>query len=376
MKNLLKFVFLAPVMALTCCNENMNGPDWADKERSPMEILLEDFYASVHPGSRADVPFEIIGLSKKTYRVENDSVIEISETRGSDGETFDVKIATLKFDNTLGYSVFSDDERINRVFFFTENGSISDTIYNLPLKELIDCAPYIAIETMESNNNTRAESETRFYKDNFCPFNWNQNSPYNWYGSVCGCDKPGYGGQTPIGCVTTAVAQAIATIGTFPGTYYGNKDLDFSKFRRQYEYGASLDEKWQIAQFFHEIAHGCQVKFACGGSSTTAKAAYRYLRDLNFDCTYSTGGIDVDRVKETLRIGIPHLISGDDGESGHMWMISGLRDQTYGVDFWCNWGWGGNSDGWSAGNPYTYKDHNEVSHAFPKNLKQIYINSK
>ena len=192
------------VMVLTACNENMNEPDWISKEKSQMDLLLENFYASVHPDSRAENPFEIIGVSKKTYKVENDSAFEV----------------------------------------------------------------------------------------------------------------------------------------------------------------------------FHEIAHGCQVKFACSGSSTTAKAAYRYLRDLNFDCTYSTGGIDVDRVKETLRIGIPHLIGGADGESGHMWIISGLRDQPYGVDFWCNWGWGGNSDGWSAGNPYTYKDHKEVSHAFPKNLKQIYINSK
>ncbi len=366
---------IAASVALVACSESFDGPDLPSKDKSPMEALLGDFYASVHPGSRAEAPFEIIGVSKKTYRVENDSAIEVTGTRSLDGETFDVKVATLKFDNSLGYTVFSDDECINRVFFFTENGNIADTADIQPLKELIDCVPYIAIETMQYGF-TRSESESRYYKDNFCPYNWNQNSPYNLYASVCGCDKPGYGGQTPIGCVTTAVAQAIATIGSFPGTYYGNRNLDFSKFRRQYESGASMDEKWQIAQFFHEIAHGCQVEFACSGSGTSVKAAYWYLKDLNFDCSYSTGAIDVDRVKTTLRLGIPHLIGGGDGDGGHMWLISGLREQPYGVDFWCNWGWGGHSDGWSAGNPYTYKDYTGASHSYPKNLKHIYINSK
>ena len=376
-KKILRLWPIAASVALVACSESFDGPDLPSKDKSPMEALLGDFYASVHPGSRAEAPFEIIGVSKKTYRVENDSAIEVTGTRCLDGETFDVKVATLKFDNSLGYTVFPGDARPNRVFFFTENGNIADTADIQPLKELIDCAPYIAIETMQVEPENGTRTEERVYIDNICRFQWGQGTPYNWYGSVCNCIccSSFWGGQTPMGCSTVAVAQAIATMGTFHGTYYGNKDLDFSKMLSSY-LGATVEQKWQISGYMHEIAHGCQVKYGCagkGGSKTTLKAAYRYLKDLGFDCDFSEKSLDVNRVIVGLKKGIPLLMRGGEGEDGHQWIITGICKQTYGYDFWANWGRDGFSDGWCAGNPYTSNDKSEY---YPKDHKYVYFNSK
>lgn len=350
-------------------------------ESCPEEKFLEQVYSRLYGNSRSARPFEIIDLTTKTYEVINDSAIEVLPTRSENSgyPTFRVKTAVLDFKGTKGFAVFSDDENIDRVFFITEKGDLSNVEMIEPLSELLESIPQDVVDMLDETENgigTRTTLANELI-DNICRFKWGQCGPYNLYASVCHCTTctDRFNKQTPIGCVTTAVAQAIATMGVFPGTYYGNKNMDFSNMEVDYR-NVSWDKRWKIGQFFHEIAHGCQVKYMCsekGGSKTTFNVANQYLSEIGYSSVYVKGGIDASRVLSGLRQGIPHLIGGNrDGGAGHAWIITGISIHNGKVDYYCNWGDNGDYNGWSYGNPYTKSS----SYVYKNNNDHIYINSK
>lgn len=363
---------------MTACSDNDIS---STNEILPEKSFLEQAYNRLYGNSRSVDQFDIIELETKTFEIVNDSAVEIKPTRNhnTENQVFNIKTAILNFKGTNGFAVFSDDDIIKRVFFITENGDYTYVDKIEPLKELIDGIPQNVVAMLNDSNNCLTRTALPNQRiENICRFKWGQGSPYNLYASVCNCPTcTKLGGQNPIGCVTTAIAQAIATIGVFPGTYYGNKNIDFSKCEIDYR-KASLDKKWQIGQFFHEIAHGCQVKYGCSegeykGSITTLSVAQQYLSEIGYKCVYEKGTIDVTRVLANIKQSIPHIMGGNSGTAGHTWIITGISINNGQIDYYCNWGSNGDYNGWSYGNPYS-TPHNEYS--YPNNHDHIYINSK
>lgn len=177
------------------------------------------------------------------------------------------------------------------------------------------------------------------------------------------------------GCVTVATAQAIATMGKFNGTFYGNRDIDFTQLPA-YGFFMNDAQAQTVAQFFHEVAICCQAEFGCNGSGSTIKAAYQYLKDLGYNCTYEEKEINVAKLKDELSKGIPHLIAGRSFEAGHMWIVDGLKITGGKTYFNCNWGWGGASDGWADSYPFIPNGETDIKNIFSQNIRNIYIYSK
>ena len=100
-------------------------------------------------------------------------------------------------------------------------------------------------------------------------------------------------------------------------------------------------------------------------------AAYRYLNDLGYLCSYVNGGyIVIDKLIENLQAGSPTLVSGfvSTTGSGHMWIVDGFRNTSGTNEYHCNWGWDGSSNGWAA----DYWTANSNS-SYPINRSYIYL---
>ncbi|MDE5773001.1 MAG: C10 family peptidase [Muribaculaceae bacterium] len=316
-------------------------------------------------------------IERHEYSLE-DYVSDSTLTRANiiNADPFEIQTVKLDFGDTQGYSIVSDDDRLNRVFFYTESGNISDTTFIQGLKETIREYPLTAsiLILNDIGKETRA-NEIKTLVNQLVRFEWHQGEPFNNYAPYCNCSKCiSEGNHMPIGCAAIAVAQTIATLGTFKGSFYGTRDLDFSKLPNQ-GWQMTGVQKVQIAQFLHDIALNCQMKFSCDGSATYPEAVYNYLSDLGYNCTFvKNGTIDSAKMLDLLLNGIPQLMAGSNKSVGHMWIVDGMRLQNGAFDYHCNWGWGSEySNGWSIGNEYT--DSSGIN-TYPKNKSYIYINSK
>ncbi len=321
--------------------------------------------------------FKILDIERHEYSLE-DYVSDSTLTRANiiNADPFEIQTVKLDFGDTQGYSIVSDDDRLNRVFFYTESGNISDTTFIQGLKETIREYPLTAsiLILNDIGKETRA-NEIKTLVNQLVRFEWHQGEPFNNYAPYCNCSKCiSEGNHMPIGCAAIAVAQTIATLGTFKGSFYGTRDLDFSKLPNQ-GWQMTGVQKVQIAQFLHDIALNCQMKFSCDGSATYPEAVYNYLSDLGYNCTFvKNGTIDSAKMLDLLLNGIPQLMAGSNKSVGHMWIVDGMRLQNGAFDYHCNWGWGSEySNGWSIGNEYT--DSSGIN-TYPKNKSYIYINSK
>ena len=357
--------------------------------KSEIQQMLENFYQSVSsPSSRGTALTPVIDdIDRQTYEIVGDSAIQVPKnTRAVTQQVnadslFDLAYVTFHIGKQKGYSVMSDDKRLHRIYFYTPDGEVGDTAQIQALKAYLSFVPQFAKDNIQDTKLTRAtESSTLVSQVGpLLKTYWGQGAPYNNYAPVCtnaSCDDQIYnGGHNPIGCVTTATAQFIAHCGKFHGTFYGNKNIDFASLTsHRYPY---TNEYQQIAQFFHEVALCCQVKFGCGASNSSLKSAYQYLRDLGYNCDYVEGGIDTQRLYSELSKNIPHLIAGTTGKNkpGHMWVLDGLRQYSDGSYYYhCNWGW--NSDySWVYGNPYTAELNGAKIAEFGYNLRQVYTQS-
>ncbi len=369
-------VIMTAWVVTSCCEETPpNQEEMLNASNSRIYELISNYANARVAPTRSKTTFTITNIARQKYEI--DQFVEDSTLTRSglcNAEPFEIQTVSLDFGDKEGYAIVSDDSRLNHVFFYTESGHISDTTFIKPLKEIVEEYPQIAsdIIVLNQEEQTRADGGIIPIVNPITRFEWDQKPPFNNYAPYCTCIScRAIGNHMPIGCVTTAVAQTIATIGKFKGTFYGTKDINFKSLPK---YGNSFygTQKEQIAHFFHEIALNCQVKFGCSSSVTQAVAAYNYLIDLGYNCTLAKGAIDSAKIIQNLKKGYPQLAAGSDSDGGHMWTIDGIQVQNSRYDYYCNWGWGyGRSNGWSTGNHYTTQDGKD---SFPKNTQYIYVN--
>lgn len=383
MKKSIYFLLLG--MLMTACSEDSDLALINESvQKDPAAQLAEDFFLSVHPDKTrtSNKGFVVDAIERQIYHAVGDTVLPVEVTRAAidDSLAFEIQTITFHTGDQQGYAVVSDDERLKTVYYFTENGQLSDTADIAPLKEFIDSIPLFAHDEMSSASTSAkiTRSTTTMLVSPILRTYWNQDWPYNLYAKACNCSscsEYNMKGHNPIGCVATATAQAIIKCERFHGTFYGNKDIDFSSLPDAIGvnfYIADSTMITKVGQFMHEVALGCQIKFGCNGSSSHGKAAYHYLLDMGYDCSYVEGSIDTARLIQELQNGYPHLIGGSSSSSGHMWIIDGVRVENNVFSYHLNWGHGFASNGWSNGNPYTKPG---TSNQYSSGLAHIYINS-
>lgn len=189
---------------------------------------------------------------------------------------------------------------------------------------------------------------------------WNQGMPYNRY-----C--PEKGGQTSMtGCVATAMAQVIRTIGYANGSGYktnnsGDATVEFTYTNHDFKLHDLPDEASYSSATGEQIDAVAELMLACGISvnmsySPSESGAYSYNVPLALkdyfgygDDTeiYSRASFSVAKwesmIYRELELGRPVYYSGNDGNVGHAFVVDGY----YGLGLWhVNWGWGGMSDGY------------------------------
>ena len=378
MKNIIYFFFLG--MLMTACNEDPELTLFDESiQKDPAALLVEDFFLSVHPHETRSTFMGLVidNIERQMYHAVGDTVLPMKITRATmdDSLTFEIQTVTFHAGDQQGYAVVSDNNRLNKVYYLTDSGIISDTAFIPPLKELIDSIPLFARKEIESKYHkvqTRAAGD--IFIDNIVQTKWSQGWPFNLYAKACNCTQCNdsiFLGHNPIGCTNVAVAQLIAHYGMFTGTYYGNQNINFATLpTKSFLYEYYPEKVGVVAQFFHEIALCCETDFGCSGSIATPRAAYNYLRDMGYSCTYATGAINQSLLRQDLQNDFPHLISNDD----HTWLITGMKIENSVFTVYCNWGHGGASNGWSYTNPFVEHTINYGDITYSGTYHHIYLN--
>lgn len=292
-------------------------------------------------------------------------------------DSYDIHTVSVDFGESRGYVILSDTPEINQVFYYTEEGSISDTIQNGHLKDMIDIYPEIAAEIISGKiEGTRnyIPPQPDMYIEPLVRFTWHQGYPYNLGAAYCDCASCSQMGKhKPAGCVTIAVAQVLAAMKKFRGTFFGNRDIDFDNLPSRYNSYATKDQILTLTSFIQEIALNCQIQFTCKGSSTSAEEAVNYIRDMGIDVDHVVENLNTDRFIRNLQNGLPHLICGvSKQKKGHMWILDGFKRENGTGYYHINWGNGNpGSNGWSIF--YNYQDFGDHVLHYHKNHQQLYF---
>lgn len=355
-------------------SESMEKPDMAD----PLYQKVNAYYNIVHQNesnlTKSDgAEIKITGVQTSRYDLEG-NLIDDSDgaTRSGEAEdSFTISTLDLDFGETQGYAILSDDPRIDRMFFYTENGSPNDSCMIPGLKMVMETYPQVAAdilaETKKSGVTRAAVGETTETIPNFVRFTWGQEKPYNACAPYCDCAACSKRGNHQLaGCVTVAVAQYLAARGVFNGTYYPNRNVDFSTFPEDIKIWTAAQEACVVA-LFREVAHNCQIQFGCIGTSGHYSAVVNYLNEIGIPASESSDFYP-SKVKAQFQKGIPFIIRGNDGSTGHMWLLTGMVShydangviQSY--DYYCNWGWDGRSNGWSVGNAFCPRPYYNITY--------------
>ncbi len=189
---------------------------------------------------------------------------------------------------------------------------------------------------------------------------WNQRDPYNM---LC----PTLAGERCVtGCVATAMAQIIRTIGYAKGSGkrsivydsnvvefdYEATPIDFDNLLDTYGYYDTKESKTAVAQLM--LACGLSVSMVYGTSesgSQSTNVAYALINNFGYDKNYTKGFSRRDYsaayweslIYTELLEGRPVYYSGVSNTGAHAFVVDGYRPE----GLWhVNWGWGGRSNGY------------------------------
>lgn len=176
---------------------------------------------------------------------------------------------------------------------------------------------------------------------------WEQTGGFNDALSYINCS--GYPFQVYAGCVPIAMAQVMKYY-QYPSNYnWSSMPID---------YGTTT-----TANFIKDIhnaittAYGSgQPIYNCDGTGVGSSLNMGNVLKTQFNYTSADWtNFDSNVVKNNIELNRPVILSGDDGQYGHMWVCDGYRITTYyfadctGVGyfhFYMNWGWGPGYNGW------------------------------
>lgn len=362
----------------TSCTVSQEEPDFVKVDYNDFDSkkisMVVDFYESVSGTSSRSLERKLIvdDIKSDYYRAELENIpkkMVIIETRAEeDSMVFDISTVVFHIGESKGFALLSTHKKINRIFFFTQNGELGDTTNNIILRDILLDAPFAGTSMLSDGISDDEEDQEEdpenpnggtpsgigggsdyLYNDTL-KTKWGQGIPYNRYVKYCDCEKCshiGRGYHMPVGCVAIATAQFIAKFGNFNGTFYANRNIQFDLFNNKTR-PTTAGEEETIAFFVREVALGCQIKFGCSGSSSHTKSAYQYLKDIGYDVSYHEDHMDQNTAKKCLSQGWPMIMGGNEGLTGdgHAWILDGMRHSKGKTEYHCNWGWYGDSDGW------------------------------
>jgi hypothetical protein len=362
-------IFMLVVLSffvVSCGKEDVSFPN----EENSVQRMLREYYNSFNPQTRGqDYPI-VTDFDKQYFKIVGDSIVQYTQLIKSDIDSSLFDVTTVEFNllQKKGYAILSEDERVGKVLFFSDRGDISDTVDIPPLKQLIENIPKVVFKMIcDSTQLENSRSTYTYIVNPLVKYTWGVGFPYNNYMPSCnsGDCASKYNGHIKAGSITTTVAQVIAAVGKYRGTFYRTNNIDFESLPTE-TLGFINDELSQkiIASYFHEVSLCCQTKYSCGNVEGSIRAVYHYLTDLGYDCFYASYGMDFVKLENNLIAGFPHIMN----EGNSAWIVDGIRTTASGTtEIHLNWGADGNSNCWTN---YLNYASDDVWY----NYSQLYIN--
>ena len=372
------FTLILPIAILcSCSNEEELLSKSVVSEDDPISVVFKD-YLNEHEGTRSSLEGVVItNVEQRHYMLTENGVEEI-ETR-SESKSFDVIRADFFRNGQKGYALLSTDSGADGVYYYTENGVITDTVENKGLAMILDAIPttvgatiggIVSKDTLNTGNISSKGSGPLLQSK------WGQGAPFYNMMPICYCKEHPNGRHSLVGCVNVAAGQVIAYCKKFTGTYYGTKDINFSQIvKLGNSFSGTKEDILQVSSFLREISMQIGSNYGCSGTSAYMKNLYNYLKDLGYTCSYSSDKINREKIKDCLfnfNKRIPVIVSGVNSKTnvGHAWVVDGVRILSDGYEFNNNWGWYGSSDGWVKGSVLGYVSQGR---AYDSKMSAIYI---
>lgn len=399
-----KIVAIISIIALsvTSCNNDKDflSSNSLDEEEPSVEVLdlVKNFEKTSQTKSGkaySDDNIVIDNYEKSTYTFPIASNIQTktSNVNMPDSASIDLYLVTFHKGNKVGFSIATANDKIKRIYAYTEEGIISDTINNPAMAYVISYIPKIVEQDLQkyyNNSETKGVTSTYVNIGPFLKTRWTQAAPYNNLISLCQYMVGSYNGHNAVGCGGTATAQIIAYYKKFEGTYFGNTNIDFDNLTKDPFIQTHDTRATQVARFVREVAIRCATVWTCDNSDTSGGATnisntYLLLKELGYSVTLKEHKeIDLYQLYQNLQKKNVHLTRGNgkNKNMGHQWVWDGIRGDLSGTTFsnvllHCNWGnsssenpsvsWG---NGWYATYEQPYGQNN-----YSENNSQCYISN-
>ena len=350
----------------------------------------------------------ILSAEETVYSFEKDSIFKNVRTRtkfNEKNDNLDLIVYTVAFekDNKQGFAIATGDERIkDGVYALVSEGNISDTIYNKGMKMAIknieeicenDLAHYYSMD--KKSTTTYSYNPTTLIVYPLTGLEWNQTAPFNnLIPYSCSNIYWTYCGKAPTGCTAIAYAQVLAYLAP-PSieTSYDLPTLRSTQYHSGYPTMPTQASATKVARFVLAVSSWVSTSYACNGSSAPIKNVRGKLDELGIKYDYKEENADLSKIAYNIKNGYPHVSSGvdKDKKSGHAWMYEGIHCYQIGEDpnagkiafasgkrilLYCNWGWGGSSNGWYADHERPTNDAFETISWYVAESKQLYIKGK
>lgn len=198
---------------------------------------------------------------------------------------------------------------------------------------------------------------------------WSQRDPYNWKSPSSTCS----GGYYLAGCGAIAASQVIAYYGKYKTKY------DFASLTTQPTITTSSSNylKDQVSSFVESVGEGIKSRYGCDVTISYTTDTYSFFKNLGYNISKPINKHDSYELRKTLESKNLVLCRGTSDSGGHIWVIDGFRQYlTYCSPSYvhCNWGWGGNSDGWYYDVAELLTNPAYVSYVFKYDIAFMYIN--
>lgn len=288
-----------------------------------------------------------------------------------------------------GYVIVSGDDVAYPVVFYSEKGGWNDSEMPPQMREMLGFYAEeirIAINTRAkstSSEKTKAVWEqlsgsvvyrgSREAVRSVAPLvtaTWNQGKYYN---QKCPYDSAGPDGHVYVGCVAVAMAQ-IMHYNKHPSTGSGSHSYYHSDYGTLSANFGATSYNWSsmpnkltaydsdVATLLYHVGVSVDMDYSPSGSGAYSNKVDDALKNYfkypdavyRSRSSYSTSDW-LSMLRTNLNQSIPLYYSGNNGTSGHAFVLDGYQGTDY---FHVNWGWGGSYNGYFYLNDLTPGSHN------------------
>lgn len=405
----LVYVFLFSLLSLSSCeNSLLNETTEKSVNQISSDLIgqqkaitaLNQFRSVINQTStRSLSEIKIESIKSETYVVQFSLGEVNARSNISKSDTIDIYTITFEKEGKKGYSILSPDERVGRMYAYTEDGTINDTITNkglaIHLNGIRDiCKTDLAMYYTQGGKSKVTRNTRAWISPNFLEFEWGQREPYNALcPKLCG-EKPALAGGLAVAAAEVIMYYKKPLYDDPEGGIYDYNNPDIQDAKQSistrgvdtnYDYKLLKDYfritnlspanvKNEAARLIYNLANLVDSRWGCGllfGDDTCAdlkvadaifgpfiRVDYketdprRYYILEYFEANLSK--IDKQKIISNLVMKNPIIVQGMNnyGPYRHVWLYTGVKvsgDSTI-DELYINWGEGGSSNGWYAFN--------------------------